>query len=140
MNPSLFVTFLGGMILGLGGILLWLTRGRPAGVSGLAAGLLNGADDTEARAGFLGGLTASGALAALLTPELTHVHIDASLPLVAVAGLVVGIGARLANGCTSGHGVCGVSRLSLRSVVATSLFTLAGAATVLALSWTGGPR
>ena len=138
MAPSLVPAFLGGMLLGLGGILLWLTRGKPAGVSGLAAGLLSGGDHAPTRVAFLGGLVASGALAARLAPELTHVHLEASLPVVVAAGWLVGVGARLANGCTSGHGVCGVSRLSVRSLAATSLFTIAGAAAVGMASRIGG--
>lgn len=130
--------FAGGMLLGLGGVLLWLTHGRLPGVSGIAGGLLRGRPDRSWRALFLAGLVCAGAGLAAWLPEAAELHVRASTPVVGLAGWLIGLGARIGNGCTSGHGVCGVSRLSHRSVTATSTFILTGAVTVLCVRWLGG--
>ena len=131
-------SFAGGIVLGSGGALLWWSHGRLAGVSGIAGGLLSGRPDRSWRMLFLAGLLCSGVALARWVPEAAYPHVSASVPVVAVAGLLIGIGNRLGNGCTSGHGVCGVSRLSPRSFVATSVFILMGAVTVLCVRAFGG--
>lgn len=123
----------GGLLIGLAAALLVLGAGRIAGISGIAGGLLRpGADDRGWRLAFMGGLMAAPwiytALAGPVRPQ-----VDAGWGLVIVAGLLVGIGTRYGAGCTSGHGVCGLSRLSLRSLVATAVFMAAGFATVALL-------
>jgi uncharacterized protein len=122
---------IGGVLIGLAAALMLLGAGRIAGVSGIAAkatGLGIG-DMAMTRAwGFLIGLPL-GALAVALMLGLPRAEF-ASWPVLAAAGLLVGFGSRLGSGCTSGHGVCGVSRLSGRSIVATATFMLAGIATV----------
>ncbi len=111
-----------------------LVNGRIMGASGLLGGLVDGSgsDDAGERIALLAGL--------ILVPGLlawakggSDTHLTGNLALIVVAGLAVGIGTRLANGCTSGHGVCGISRLSLRGIVATLVYVGAGAATVIAL-------
>ncbi|MEP2830806.1 MULTISPECIES: YeeE/YedE family protein [Alphaproteobacteria] len=119
----------GGLLIGSAAALLLLANGRIAGISGIMGGVLNPRkDETVWRAAFLAGLIAAPMLYALVaTVEIT---VAAPLPLLVAAGLIVGFGTRLGSGCTSGHGVCGVSRLSWRSVIATITFMGAGIATV----------
>ena len=120
----------GGVMIGFAAAAFVLLNGRIAGVSGILGGLLRPArGDVAWRAAFVGGLVvapwAYAAFAAL--PEST---IETAYPVVVLAGLLVGIGTRYGAGCTSGHGVCGVSRLSRRSLIATACFMAAGFATV----------
>ena len=122
---------IGGVLIGLAGALMLLGAGRIAGVSGIAAkatGIGSGDMAMTSAWGFLIGLPL-GALAVALMLGLPRAEF-ASWPVLAAAGLLVGFGTRLGSGCTSGHGVCGVSRLSARSIVATATFMLAGTATV----------
>ncbi len=123
-------TAIGGVIIGIAVALFALVNGRVAGISGIVGGMLRPASrDFSWRAAFVAGLVASpllyGGVAAL--PAIV---IDANYPMLIVAGLLVGVGTRYGAGCTSGHGVCGVSRLSPRSLVATALFMVAGFTTV----------
>ena len=110
-------------MIGAAGALLLLTHGRIAGISGVLGSLLppNAAGDRGWRVAFLGGLLAAGAVSAVVAPTAVGVSVR-SLPLVVVAGLIVGFGTRLGSGCTSGHGVCGLARLSMRSLIATLTF------------------
>jgi uncharacterized membrane protein YedE/YeeE len=120
----------GGAIIGLASALLLFTHKRVAGISGIAAGILPpwGAE-TGWRLWFLAGLIISAPLYRL-SGSAVPVQIDAPLAVLAVAGLLVGYGSRLGGGCTSGHGVCGIARLSVRSIVATLIFMLTGGLTV----------
>lgn len=121
----------GGVMIGLAAGMLVLLNGRIAGISGIAGGLLKlVSGDLGWRLAFLGGLLAS-ALAWQWFDGAPHIHVDASFGTLVVAGLLVGLGTRYAGGCTSGHGVCGLSRFSLRSLVATLVFMAAGFVTVL---------
>ena len=129
-NFTPWASLAGGALIGVAATLLVLANGRIAGVSGILGGLLRpSAAEVPWRLAFIAGLVvaplAYGAYAAL--PPMT---IEAGYPLLVVAGLAVGIGTRFAGGCTSGHGVCGLSRLSPRSMVATLAFMAAGFATV----------
>ena len=133
MTPLLAIG--GGLLIGSAAALLLLLTGRVAGVSGMAATATRmGAGGTpwSAAMAFLVGLPVGAALIALLirTPE---VIVTSSVPLLIVAGLLVGFGTRLGNGCTSGHGVCGMARLSPRSIAATATFMVSAAATVFIL-------
>ena len=113
----------GGALIGLAASVLWFTHGRIAGITGIAGSLFSREDrDRGMKASFLGGLVAAGVLAALFTPRLLGATPLRSPALLGLAGLLVGFGTRLGNGCTSGHGVCGLSRLSKRSLVATCTF------------------
>ena len=120
----------GGVLIGAAATLLVLANGRIAGISGILGGLLR-ADAREAlwRIAFLVGMIAAP-LAYLLFAAMPEITIDAGYPLLVVAGLAVGVGTRYGSGCTSGHGVCGLSRLSPRSLVATLAFMASGFATV----------
>ena len=120
----------GGLLIGLAAGALVLFNGRIAGISGVLGGLLKPtAGDVAWRAAFLAGLVAAP-LAWALFAALPHLHIDAGLPTLVAAGLLVGIGTRYGGGCTSGHGVCGLSRRSPRSLAATLTFMAAGFAVV----------
>ena len=120
----------GGMLIGLAAALFILLEGRIAGISGILGGLLRPRrGDTAWRLLFLGGLAAAP-LAWSLFAAAPAMHIEAGTGTLLAAGLLVGLGTRYGAGCTSGHGICGVSRLSPRSLVATATFVLAGFVTV----------
>ena len=130
---------IGGVLIGLAAALMLLGAGRIAGVSGILArgtGIAEGSMARTSAWGFIIGLPL-GALAIRLA---THWEpaVFARWPLLIGAGLLVGFGTRMGSGCTSGHGVCGVSRLSQRSIVATVTFIAAGIATVFVMSLIGG--
>jgi uncharacterized membrane protein YedE/YeeE len=123
----------GGIILGVASAIFILVNGRILGISGIVGGLLPPkVGDTTWRIAFLLGFVAAPAVFHAVVPveHITAPRIDAAELTVIVAGLLVGIGTRYASGCTSGHGVCGLSRLSARSLVATASFMGAGFATV----------
>jgi uncharacterized membrane protein YedE/YeeE len=123
----------GGALIGLAASLLALANGRIAGISGIVGGLLRpGSGDAAWRAAFVAGLVIAPGLLALVQP-LTAPQIEAGPLRLVAAGLLVGLGTRYGSGCTSGHGVCGLSRLSPRSAVATAAFMAAGFATVYLL-------
>src|SRR5262245_58844008 len=114
---------LGGALIGASAALVLLALGRIAGISGIFAGLLAPERGELAwRLAFALGLVAGGALVFRVTPSLLAATLDRSPPILAVAGLLAGVGTRVANGCTSGHGVCGLARLSRRSLVAVLTF------------------
>lgn len=120
----------GGVIIGIAAALFVLLNGRIAGISGVLGGLLRPArGDIAWRVAFVAGLVGAPLLYALFT-ALPRPQIDAGSAALVAAGLLVGIGTRYGAGCTSGHGVCGISRLSPRSLVATAAFMLAGFVTV----------
>ena len=123
----------GGVLLGIASAMFLLLNGRILGISGIVGGLLAPRmGDIGWRLAFLLGMGAAPfVFAALMPPELLPVvRVDASEPVIALAGVLVGIGTRYGSGCTSGHGVCGLSRLSPRSLVATLSFMAAGFAIV----------
>lgn len=129
---------IGGVLiaLGLGGMLVGY--GRVSGISGVLAGLVRHEPrDTAWRVFFVAGVVLAGAVAALAWPSLFDRGLSRSWPVLASAGLFVGFGTRLSNGCTSGHGVCGNSRLSKRSIVATLTFMAVGSATAIAAAHLG---
>src|SRR3954470_657098 len=123
----------GGLLIGLSAAMLVLLNGRIAGISGIVGGLLTPRrGETGWRLAFVGGLLLAPVLFLLLR-QYPAPRIDAGFGTLVVAGLLVGIGTSYGSGCTSGHGVCGVSRLSPRSLAATAAFMLAGMATVFAV-------
>jgi uncharacterized membrane protein YedE/YeeE len=126
----------GGVLLGVASALFILLNGRILGISGIVGGLLPAkTGDTSWRITFLLGLFVSPLVMKALAPaEFLHApRIDANMVMVVVAGLMVGCGTRYGSGCTSGHGVCGLSRLSPRSMAATGLFMAAGFAIVFVI-------
>jgi len=128
-----WASLLGGLLIGLAASGFVLVNGRIAGISGILGGLINTrAGDKSWRIAFIGGLIAAP-LAYQLFAALPPSQIDTGWPLLAIAGILTGIGTRYGSGCTSGHGVCGLSRLSPRSLVATMTFMGAGFVTVFVI-------
>jgi hypothetical protein len=126
--------FAGGLMIGLAASIYLLMNGRVMGISGIFGGLLDGTgwSTWAERLIFVSGLIAIPAALAYLFPPATT-HITTNWLVIIAGGLLVGVGTRLANGCTSGHGVCGISRLSLRGIVATVFYILAGGITMALL-------
>ncbi len=113
----------GGALIGLASVLLMLLTGRIAGISGIFGGCLTlAAGDRVWRFAFIVGLILASVASGLLGYPLPTPDMPASWVMIAIAGLLVGFGARLGGGCTSGHGICGIARLSARSIVATAIF------------------
>lgn len=121
---------LGGVMIGGSALLMFGLLGRITGISGIFGALLSGGGGHAWRIAFLAGLAAGPALVYALTGSSAPAASSAGPALTVVAGLLVGFGTRLGGGCTSGHGVCGIARLSPRSLVATGVFMAAGFATV----------
>ncbi|CAH1070333.1 YeeE/YedE family protein [Candidatus Nitrotoga sp. 1052] len=129
-NFTPWTSLAGGVLIGLATAMFLLLNGRIAGISGILGGLLRPIKgDVGWRVAFIAGLIFSPIAFSVAAP-LPVAQIDADAVSLIVAGLLVGIGTRYGSGCTSGHGVCGLSRLSPRSMVATALFMLAGFVTV----------
>lgn len=129
-NYTPWTSLAGGLLIGLAASAFVLLSGRVAGISGILGGLLRPASgDIGWRLAFVLGLVAAPLLYQLVAP-LPVVQVEADSTTLIAAGLLVGLGTRYGAGCTSGHGVCGLSRLSARSLVATAAFMLAGFATV----------
>jgi uncharacterized membrane protein YedE/YeeE len=128
-------SLLGGALIGFSAVLLMWATGRIAGVSGIAARLFPPYEDREfvGRFAFVAGLIAAPVVVRLATGSLPEQTIAAGMPVLIVAGLLTGFGSVWGSGCTSGHGVCGLSRLSVRSLVATVSFMATGMATVFAM-------
>ena len=124
---------IGGGLIGLGGAVYLLGAGRIMGASGIIGGLVDGSgrDTAMDRIGFLAALFAVPLVLNLATGNLAETHLTSNWAVIIAAGLLVGVGTRIANGCTSGHGVCGISRFSLRGMVATVFYILAGGLTVV---------
>jgi uncharacterized protein len=129
-----------GALFGAGAGLLYVGNGRLGGISGIMRGAFAvKRGDFAWRIVFLAGLLLGGRVALQLAPQTIALQAPRAVPWIVISGLCIGVGARLANGCTSGHGVCGIGRLSLRSLVATAMFTVAGAAARLIWTTFGGP-
>lgn len=121
----------GGGMIGLAAVMLLALSGRIMGISGIAGGLLRPSDaDIGWRIAFIAGLVMAPLVSMLATGSFPPVSIDVSVGTVVIAGLLVGLGTRLGGGCTSGHGICGIGRLSPRSIAATGIFMAAAVATV----------
>lgn len=139
MNWTLYLQSLGGgAMIGLAASLYLLVNGRIAGISGIVGGIVApgpGRSDGALveRAAFVLGLPAGVAVFALIFGAWPQARFDATLPVLAVAGLLVGFGSLLGSGCTSGHGVCGLARLSRRSLAATATFFAVAALTVFVM-------
>ncbi|MCZ0738310.1 YeeE/YedE family protein [Phreatobacter sp. AB_2022a] len=129
-------SFAGGLLIGLSVALLMLLNGRVAGISGIVAGLARRPDERlAANLAFVLGLLAGPLAYRLGVGAWPAVHVTQSLAVVAAAGLLVGFGTRLGSGCTSGHGVAGLARLSPRSFAAVATFLATGILTVLVMGW-----
>lgn len=132
MPTDWLMGLIGGLMIGGAAALYLLANGRIMGASGIIGGLVDGStrDAWLERGGFLAGLVLVPAALAVATGS-AETHATGNIAALIAAGLLVGLGTRIANGCTSGHGVCGISRLSLRGIVATVFYLLAGGISVL---------
>ena len=122
---------LGGLIIGLAVVIFFLFNGRLVGISGIAANALTEKDKKFDNLLFLIGLIIGPTIYSLVTSREISITISNSFLLLILAGLLVGIGTRIGGGCTSGHGISGIGRFSLRSIIATITFMLVGVLTVL---------
>lgn len=129
MNFTPVASTFGGVLIGLAAVLLMALNGRLMGVSGIAGSLLTSVSDKGWRICFIIGLAIGAAIYSVMTGGIES-QMVASLPVLAVAGLIVGIGTAIGSGCTSGHGICGISRFSYRSIGATCCFVATGMVTV----------
>ncbi|MEX2482524.1 MAG: YeeE/YedE family protein [Gammaproteobacteria bacterium] len=128
---SIPMAVIGGAVIGVAAVLMLFLNGRIMGVSGIAAGMIApGTPDRGLRALFLAGMLCGGLVIGHFLPQALPGAITSNLPWLIGAGLLVGFGTRLGSGCTSGHGVCGISRLSPRSITATLIFMAVAFATV----------
>ncbi len=132
MNPEWIWGLVGGLLIGLGGAVFLLGNGRVMGASGILGGLVDGTGkgNLGERLAFIAGVIGAPLVLRPLIAPQSETHLTADLAVVIAAGLLVGVGTRIANGCTSGHGVCGISRFSLRGIVATVFYILAGGMTI----------
>ncbi|MEO0703849.1 MAG: YeeE/YedE family protein [Pseudomonadota bacterium] len=132
MPEAWLMGLIGGLMIGGAAAVFLLVNGRIMGASGLVGGLVDGTGrgNTGERMAFLAGLIGVPAVLALAKGG-AETHATGNIAVLILAGLLVGVGTRIANGCTSGHGVCGISRLSLRGIVATVFYLLAGGLTVV---------
>jgi len=131
VNFTPITAFLGGLTIGLAVILFFVLNGRLIGISGIANNFLTAKDNRIDNFLFLIGLIIGPIVYKLFTEEEINITISNSFLLLAIAGLLVGVGTRISGGCTSGHGISGISRFSLRSIVATVTFMFIGILTVL---------
>ncbi len=130
-NFTPFTALLGGMLIGASATILLLFNGKVLGVSGIIAkALCSFKEKAMWQIVFLAGLVAGTFLYRLIFGDQISIAIDASAPVLVLAGLLVGFGTNLGSGCTSGHGICGIARFSKRSMVATILFMASGMITV----------
>lgn len=131
VNFTPYSALIGGIIIGLAVVIFFLFNGRLVGISGIAANALNQKERRIDNILFLVGLIIGPILYVLISNKEINISISNSLPLLIVAGLLVGIGTRISGGCTSGHGISGIGRFSLRSIIATITFMVVGILTVL---------
>ena len=135
VNFTPITATLGGMIIGLAVVIFFLFNGRLVGISGIAANALTEKDNKFDNLLFLLGLILGPIFYTLFTNQEINITISNSLILLIIAGLLVGIGTRISGGCTSGHGISGIGRFSLRSIIATITFMIVGILTVLIKSF-----
>ena len=131
INFTPISAIIGGMIIGLAVVIFFLFNGRLVGISGIAANALSEKKNKFDNLLFLLGLVIGPIIYSVFTKQLINITISNSLILIICAGLLVGIGTRIGGGCTSGHGISGIGRFSLRSIVATVTFMVVGILTVL---------
>ena len=135
VNFTPITATLGGMIIGLAIVIFFLFNGRLVGISGIAANALTEKNNKFDNLLFLLGLILGPILYSLFTNQEINITISNSFILLIIAGLLVGIGTRISGGCTSGHGISGIGRFSLRSIIATITFMIIGILTVLIKSF-----
>ena len=137
INFTPFSSLFGGILIGVAVCIFFISTGRLAGVSGIVNNALTKSHNLFVNILFLLGLILGPLLFIFFSQNSISFQVTSSIPLIIIGGLLVGIGTKISSGCTSGHGVCGISRFSIRSIVATILFMLAAIITVLVLKLIG---
>ena len=137
INFTPFSSLFGGVLIGVAVCIFFISTGRLAGVSGIVNNALTKSHNLFVNGLFLLGLILGPLLFMFFSQNSISFQVTSSIPLIIIGGLLVGIGTKISSGCTSGHGVCGISRFSIRSIVATILFMLAAIITVLVLKLIG---
>lgn len=132
-----FSAFSGGLIIGFAVILFFVSTGRLAGVSSIVNNTLTNTKNWLSNLLFLIGLVLGPIVYAFILNKDVPFSVTSSLPLIIIGGILVGLGTKIANGCTSGHGICGISRFSFRSILATLTFMIVAMVTVFSLKWFG---
>ena len=130
-NFTPFLSFLGGLLIGLSVVIFFVFNGRLIGISGIASNFLTSKDNRFDNLLFLIGLIIGPIVYKIFSQQEINITISNSFYLLAIAGLLVGAGTRIGGGCTSGHGISGIGRFSLRSIIATVTFMIVGILTVL---------
>ena len=129
-NFTPYSSFIGGLIIGFAVVLFFITTGRLAGISGIVSSTLEKNENKFSNILFLIGLVIGPLVYILLSKKDVVFNMSSSLPVIVIGGLLVGFGTKVGKGCTSGHGICGISRLSLRSILATIIFIIFAMITV----------
>jgi len=137
LNFTPFAAFSGGLLIGFAVILFFVTTGRLAGVSGIVNNALTNTKNWQSNFLFLIGLVLGPIVYAFILNKDIPFSVASSQPLIIIGGILVGLGTKIGSGCTSGHGICGISRFSFRSILATLTFMIAAIITVIALKWLG---
>ena len=136
MNFTPFSAFSGGLLIGIAVILFFISTGRLAGVSGIVNNTLTNTQNWLSNFLFLVGLVLGPSVLLILNKDIAF-SMTSSLPLIIIGGILVGFGTKIGSGCTSGHGICGISRFSVRSIVATITFMIIAMITVVLLRLLG---
>ena len=136
-NFTPFSAFLGGMLIGIAIIVFFISNGRLAGISGIVNNTLTKSRNRSVNLLFLFGLILGPIIFMIFTQSKIPFTITTTIPIIISSGLLVGIGTKICNGCTSGHGICGISLFSIRSIIATLVFILAAILTVFVLKLIG---
>ena len=129
-NFTPYSSFIGGLIIGFAVVLFFITTGRLAGISGILSNTFEKNENKFSNILFLVGLVFGPLVYILLSKKDVVFNISSSLPVIVIGGLLVGFGTKVGKGCTSGHGICGISRLSMRSILATIIFIIFAMITV----------
>ena len=137
INFTPLSSFIGGLLIGLAVIIFFISTGRLVGVSGIANNLLTRSSNRLINALFVLGLILGPLIFMFFSKNPIPFIVTNSIPIIIIGGLLVGIGTKIGSGCTSGHGVSGISRFSIRSIVATILFIFSGILTVLFFNYVG---
>ena len=130
-------SLIGGILIGVAIAFFFISTGRLAGVSGIVNNTLTNSQNRTVNGLFILGLILGPLVFMIFTQNSIPFKVTTSIPLIIIGGLIVGIGTKIGSGCTSGHGVCGISRCSIRSIIATILFMLAAVITVIILKMMG---
>ena len=137
LNFTPFSAFIGGLFIGLAVILFFVSTGRLAGISGIVNNTLTNTTNWLSNFLFIIGLVLGPIVYAFILNKDIPFSVTSSQPLIIIGGILVGLGTKIGKGCTSGHGICGISRFSFRSILATLTFMIAAMVTVFALKWLG---